>query len=595
MEKTRNFCIIAHIDHGKSTLADRLLEFTGSIDQRAMRAQVLDDMELERERGITIKSHAIQMHYTYKGERYKLNLIDTPGHVDFSYEVSRAVASCEGALMVIDASQGIEAQTLANLDLALKNNLTIIPILNKIDLPNARVEKISEEVATLLGCPQASIILASGKDGTGIEETLQAIVKQIPPPKGDPQAPLQAMVFDAIYDPFRGVKVYFRIFNGTIHTKEKILFLQSQRKYQIEEIGILTYTPTATQDLQAGDVGYLLANIREARQIKIGDTITNAKYPCEKAIAGFSEVTPMVFAGIYPTSARAFNNLRKALEKLQLNDASLTCHPETSNALGLGFRCGFLGMLHIEIIKERLARESNVEIVMTAPSVALHVTDRKSKKHIVRTPADMPPPEAIQTIEEPIVAAQIITRSDFVGQIIELCMKKRGKFKTQRYLSADRAELSFELPLSEIVFDFFDKLKSRSQGYASLEYHMKGFAPANLVKLDILVHGEKIDALSTIVHRDSAYEIGKKICERAQDIIPRQLFQVAIQAAIGSNVIARTTLKAFKKDVTAGLYGGDVSRKKKQKAAQKAGDKNMRAKVKIKVAPDAYLKLMRVD
>ena len=594
MKNIRNFCIIAHIDHGKSTLADRLLEATKAIDPKMMRAQLLDDMDLEREKGITIKSHAVQMQYTHKGEKYILNLIDTPGHVDFSYEVSRSVAACEGALMVVDAAQGVEAQTLANLHLAMEHGLEIIPVLNKIDLPGARVEEIGEEVAQLLGCDPKEIIHASAKDGIGITEILEALVERIPPPKGDPEGPLQAMIFDATYDPFRGVKAFFRIFNGSLQHKEAICFLQTKQQYTVEEIGLLTYTPTPKAALHAGNVGYLLANVKEAKEVKIGDTITHVARPCAQAVAGFTEPRPMVFAGIYPISNQGYDTLRKALEKLQLNDASLVWHPEKSPALGFGFRCGFLGMLHMEITKERLAREAQVEIIMTTPSVALQVMDQKGVVHLVRTPAEMPSPELIQSIEEPMVEAQILTKAAFVGKIITLCMEKRGTFQDQRYLSSDRVELIFELPLSEIVFDFFDKLKGISQGYASLEYKPSGFVAANLVKLDILVKGEKIDALSSIVHRDNAYLLGKKICEKAKDMIPRHLFEVPIQAAIGSKVIARTTIKAFRKDVTAKLYGGDFSRKQKLLTAQKKGKKLMKQIGKVNLPADVFLHLLKV-
>ena len=580
--RTRNFCIIAHIDHGKSTLADRLLEVTQTVAKKNMRAQLLDDMDLERERGITIKSHAIQMRYHHQGEPYILNLIDTPGHVDFSYEVSRAVAACEGALMVIDAAQGIEAQTLANLDLALSQNLAIIPVLNKVDLPNARSDEVSEEIIQLLDCKKEDIIHASAKEGIGIHEILQAIITNIPPPKGDATAPLQAMVFDALYDPFRGVKVYFRIFNGTLRQKDPIQFFQTKKKYQTEEIGILTQTLTPKSTLRAGDVGYLTANIKQAKEVKIGDTLTHAHTPCEKPIEGFAEVKPMVFAGIYPVANNEYENLRKAIEKLQLNDAALVWQPETSQALGFGFRCGFLGMLHMEIVKERLARESNIDIIMTSPSVSLRIMDKHGKLHIVHTPAEMPDPGQIQSIEEPIVEVNIITQSHFIGRIMELCIQKRGIFKNQIHLSANRVELIYKIPLGEIVFDFFDRLKSISQGYASLEYQAAGFSPSNLVKLDILIHGEKVDALATIVHRDSAYYIGKRMCEKAQELIPKHLFEIPIQAAINQKIIARTTLKALRKNVTEGLYGGDISRKKKQLAAQKKGKKRMKLIGKVR-------------
>ncbi len=593
MKNIRNFCIIAHIDHGKSTLADRLLEVTATIDKKDMRAQVLDNMDLEREKGITIKSHAIRMSYCYKGETYMLNLIDTPGHVDFSYEVSRSVAACEGALMVVDAQQGVEAQTIANLDLALTHDLTVIPVLNKIDLPSARIEEVSHEIIQLLGCTSEEILHVSAKSGFGTETLLTHIIEKIPPPAGDVHAPLQAMVFDAVYDPFRGVKSYFRIFNGTLHKKESVKFLQTDNTYQVEEIGFLTNKEVPVATLSAGEVGYMLANIKQSKEIKIGDTITSETNPCAKAIAGFEEVRPMVFAGIYPVTGLEYDGLQRALEKLQLNDASLIFQPESSAALGSGFRCGFLGMLHMEIIKERLARESDIEIIMTTPSVELRVTDTKGEIRIIRTAVEMPAPERIQVLEEPIVQAQIITKTEFIGKIIELCIKKRAVFKNQIHLSADRAELLFHIPLSEIIFDFFDKLKSISRGYASFEYQPIGFEPASLVKLDILFNGEKVDALSSIVHRDSAYAIGKKICEKAKDIIPRHLFEVPIQASIGNKVIARVTIKALRKDVTAKLYGGHVERKKKLLEAQKKGKKRMKAIGKVQVPPETFLHLLK--
>ena len=594
MKHTRNFCIIAHIDHGKSTLADRLLEATGTIEKKHMRNQLLDDMDLERERGITIKSHAIQMRYPYAGTMYTLNLIDTPGHVDFSYEVSRSVAACEGALMVVDTQQGVEAQTIANLDLALKHDLTIIPVLNKVDLPHARIEEVTAEILQLLGCEKEAIIHTSGKTGFGVPCLLEAVVRHIPPPVGDVHAPLQAMVFDAAYDAFRGIKTYFRIFNGCLRKKDLVQFLKTGKQYTAEEIGVLTNTNVPKDMLQAGDVGYLVSNIKEAKEIKIGDTFTLVDRPCEKPVAGFSEVKAMVFAGIYPVSANEYNNLRKALEKLQLNDASLTWQPESSLALGVGFRCGFLGMLHMEIVKERLARESNMDIIMTMPSVQLKVTDRQGKKHVIHTAAEMLPYAQIASIEEPVVQAQIITKTDFLGKVIELCMHRRGVFKNQIHLSVHRVELIFVLPLSEIVFDFFDKLKSVSSGYASLEYQFLGFEKANLVRLDILLHGEKVDALSSVVHEDKAYTIGKKICEKAKEIIPRQLFDVAVQAAVKGKIVARVTIKALRKDVTAGLYGGHIERKKKVLEAQKRGKKRMKAIGKVKVPPDVFLHLLKV-
>ena len=595
MKEIRNFCIIAHVDHGKSTLADRLLEKTGTLDENKMCAQVLDNMDLERERGITIKSHAIQMQYDHKGASYTLNLIDTPGHVDFSYEVSRSVAACEGALVVVDATQGIEAETIAKMDLVRKHNLTTIPVLNKIDLPNARVEEIAETLVQLLDCREEDIILASGKEGIGVEDILQAIIERIPPPTGDVEAPLQAMVFDATYDPFRGVRIYFRVFNGSMEQKDHITLLQSPKDYQIEELGILQYEPLPQKKLEAGNIGYLTARIREAKEIKIGDTITHRDRPCAEAIKGFAEVVPMVFAGIFPVVNGEYEALKKALEKLQLNDASLIWHPESSKALGFGCRCGFLGMLHMEIVKERLAREGNIQIIMTMPSVALRVIDLQGKEHTIRTPAEMLPAQQIKEIQEPIVAVKILTRSDFIGPIMELCIKKRGAFQDQHYLSSSRTLLNFMIPLSEVAFDFFDKLKSISQGYASLEYTPAGFQKANLVKLDLLIHGDRIDALSAIVHRDSAYQIGKKMCANAKEMIPSHLFEVSIQASIGQKIIARVNVRAYRKDTIGHLYGGDRTRKDKLLKAQKKGKKLMKQLGKVNVPPALFLKLLKVD
>ncbi|MEM9737647.1 MAG: translation elongation factor 4 [Bacteroidota bacterium] len=595
MQNIRNFCIIAHIDHGKSTLADRLLESTGTIDKREMRAQLLDDMDLERERGITIKSHAIQMKYPKDGEVYTLNLIDTPGHVDFSYEVSRAVAACEGALLVVDAAQGIEAQTLSNLYLALEQDLTIIPILNKIDLPNARVTDISEEIIELLGCTPDEIIQASAKEGIGIDHILEAILQRIPAPQGDPTAPLQAMVFDASYNPFRGVEVYLRLFNGTLYTRDLVRFMQTSKHYTAEEIGILQKRRIPHATLKAGDVGYLTANIRQAKEVKVGDTLTHVANPCLEPIGGFTEVQPMVFAGLYPVANNEYETLRKALEKLQLNDASLTWRPEKSAALGFGFHCGFLGMLHMDIVSERLTREASLEVIITVPSVELRITDTKDKIHIVQKPTDMLPPEIIKLIEEPMVQATIMTHTRYVGSIMTLCIEKRGVFKNQLHLSSDRVELIFHLPLGEIVFDFYDQLKSISSGYASLDYRPLGFVPAKLVKLDVLLNGDKIDALSTIVHRDRAHELGKKICEKAKDIIPPHMFEVRIQAAIGTKVVARSSIKARRKDVTAKLYGGDVTRKKKLLEAQKRGKQRMRQVGNVRMPKGAFLSILRVN
>ncbi|MGB0356773.1 MAG: translation elongation factor 4 [Cytophagales bacterium] len=595
MKQIRNFSIIAHVDHGKSTLADRLLEVTGTLEKKEMRAQVLDDMDLERERGITIKSHAIQMMHEHEGASYILNLIDTPGHVDFSYEVSRSLAACEGALVLVDATQGIEAETIAKIDLVRKHNLASIPILNKIDLPSARIEEISDALVQLLGCQEDDIILASGKSGIGIEEILSAIIDRIPPPAGDASAPLQAMVFDASYDPFRGVKVYFRVFNGTLQHKDYIRFFQAKKNYQVEEIGILKYEPLPQKVLKAGDIGYLTARIREAKEIKIGDTITHRDQPCEVPIKGFEEVAPMVFSTIFPVVNGEYESLKKALEKLQLNDASLIWHPESSQALGFGCRCGFLGMLHMEIIKERLARESNVPIIMTMPSVALRVLDIKGEQHTIRTPAEMIPAAQIKEIQEPIVAVKVLTQASFVGPIMELCMKKRGVFKDQHYLSTTRVVLGFMIPLSEVVFDFFDRLKSISQGYASLEYTPAGFRKADLVKLDLLIHGKRIDALSVIVHREKTYQIGRKMCTNAKEIIPRHMFEVSVQAVIGQKVIARANVKPFRKDMLAGIYGGHRERKDKLLDKQKAGKARMKQIGKVNVPPDLFLKLLKVD
>lgn len=590
MKHIRNFSIIAHIDHGKSTLADRLLEMTNTIDKKDMRAQLLDDMELERERGITIKSRAIQMEY--KG--YILNLIDTPGHVDFSYEVSRAVAACEGALLIVDATQGIEAQTLSNLYLALDQDLTIIPVLNKIDLPSARPQEVGEEIVALLGCKKEEIIEASAKEGKGIDAILEAIIERIPPPKGNEDGHLQAMVFDAKYDAYRGVEIYVRIFNGVLRTKDAVTFMQTGERYIAEEIGTLKDKSIPKPMLKAGDVGYLTGNIRKASEVKVGDTMTHVGNSREAAVGGFTEVKPMVFAGIYPLMNSEYEALRKAMEKLQLSDSSLTWRPENSAALGFGFHCGFLGMLHMDIVRERLSREAGLEVIITVPSVELWVRDTAGEKHMVRKPTEMLAPELIQKIEEPIVHVSIITRAAFIGSIMTLCMDKRGIFKNQNYLSADRVELEFHLPLAEIVFDFYDKLKSLSSGYASLDYRPIGFHAAKLVKLDVLLNGDRVDALSCIVHRDRAHALGKRICEKAKDIIPPHMFEIRIQAAVAGKIVARTTLKAKRKDVIAGLYGGDVTRKKKLLEAQKKGKKRMRQIGNVRLPKDAFLSLLQI-
>ena len=595
MKNIRNFCIIAHIDHGKSTLADRLLEFTQTVDKRQMQAQLLDDMDLERERGITIKSHAIQMLYPYKGEQYVFNLIDTPGHVDFSYEVSRSIAACEGALLLVDASQGIEAQTISNLYLALGNDLEIIPVLNKVDLPGAMPEEVKDEMVDLLGCKREDIIHASGKAGIGIQEILDAVVERIPSPKGDPQAPLQALIFDSVFNSFRGIEVYFRIYNGTLAKGDKVKFMATGKEYWADEIGILKLEQEPQQSMGAGNVGYLISGIKEAKEVKVGDTITHTQNPCEKAIQGFEDVKPMVFAGIYPVDTSEFEELRNSMEKLQLNDASLVWEPETSAALGFGFRCGFLGMLHMEIVQERLEREFDMTVITTVPSVQFRAHTTKGELIIVNAPSELPEPNYLDYVEEPFIKAQIITKADYVGGIIGLCMDKRGLMKNQVYLTTDRVELSFELPLSEIVFDFFDKLKTISRGYASLDYELIGFRESSMVKLDIMLNGDKVDALSAIVHRDKAYEWGKRLCEKLKELIPRQMFEIAVQAAIGAKVIARETVKAMRKDVLAKCYGGDISRKRKLLEKQKKGKKRMRQVGNVEIPQEAFMAVLKLD
>ena len=595
MKNIRNFCIIAHIDHGKSTLADRLLEFTSTVDKRQMQAQLLDDMDLERERGITIKSHAIQMVYPYKGEQYVFNLIDTPGHVDFSYEVSRSIAACEGALLLVDASQGIEAQTISNLYLAMGNDLEIIPVLNKVDLPGAMPEEVKDEMVDLLGCKREDIIHASGKAGIGIQEILDAVVERIPAPKGDPNSPLQALIFDSVFNSFRGIEVYFRIYNGTLSKGDKVKFMATGKEYWADEIGILKLEQEPQQTMYAGNVGYLISGIKEAREVKVGDTITQAQNPCEKAIQGFEDVKPMVFAGIYPVETSEFEELRSSMEKLQLNDASLVWEPETSAALGFGFRCGFLGMLHMEIVQERLEREFDMTVITTVPSVQFRAYTTKGELIIVNAPSELPEPNYLDYVEEPFIKAQIITKADYVGGIIGLCMDKRGVMKNQVYLTTDRVELSFELPLSEIVFDFFDKLKTISRGYASLDYELIGFRESTMVKLDIMLNGDKVDALSAIVHRDKAYEWGKRLCEKLKELIPRQMFEIAVQAAIGAKVIARETVKAMRKDVLAKCYGGDISRKRKLLEKQKKGKKRMRQVGNVEIPQEAFMAVLKLD
>lgn len=594
MKNIRNFCIIAHIDHGKSTLADRLLELTKTIDKRQMQDQVLDDMDLEKERGITIKSHAIQMDYEYKGEKYILNLIDTPGHVDFSYEVSRSIASCEGALLVVDASQGIQAQTISNLFMALEHNLTIIPILNKVDLPSANVEEVKDQIVDLLGCSREEILLASGKTGFGVDKILEAIVERIPPPSGDPNAPLQALIFDSVFNSFRGVIAYFRIFNGTLRKGDKVKFFNTGNEYIAEEIGILKLNLVPKEELFAGNVGYIVTGIKQASEVKVGDTITHANNPAPQAIKGFEDVKPMVFAGIYPVDTEDYEDLRSSMEKLKLNDASLTWEPESSAALGFGFRCGFLGMLHMEIVQERLEREFNMNVIITVPNVSYLVHTTSGETLTVNNPSDLPPPAKIAYIEEPYIKANIITKSEYVGAVMKLCIDKRGTLISQNYLTTDRVELVFEMPLGEIVFDFYDRLKSISRGYASFDYHPIGYREADLVKLDILLNGEPVDALSALIHRSNAYEFGKKMCEKLKELIPRQQFEIPIQAAIGSKIIARETIKALRKDVTAKCYGGDISRKRKLLEKQKEGKKRMRQVGKVEIPQSAFMAVLKL-
>ncbi|WKN30285.1 translation elongation factor 4 [Porifericola rhodea] len=600
MKNIRNFCIIAHIDHGKSTLADRLLEYTGSITEREMQAQLLDNMDLERERGITIKSHAIQMNYQYKKEGEKdstfvFNLIDTPGHVDFSYEVSRSIAACEGALLIVDAAQGVQAQTISNLYLALEHDLEIIPVLNKIDLPGAMIEEVSDQIIDLIGCDKEDIIHASAKEGIGVKEILDAIVERVPHPVGDPDEPLQAMIFDSVFNPFRGVEVYFRIFNGQISKGDKVKFVNTGKTYEADEIGVLKLVQQPEKTIGAGNVGYLISGIKVAKEVKVGDTITHVEKPCSKAVSGFENVKPMVFAGIYPVDTSEFEELRASMEKLQLNDASLVWEPETSAALGFGFRCGFLGMLHMEIVQERLEREFDMTVITTVPSVRFHAVMKDEEVKQVSAPSEMPDPTELSHIEEPFIRAQIITKSDYIGNIIELCMEKRGIIKNQVFLTQDRVELSFELPLAEIVFDFFDKLKTLSRGYASLDYQPIGYRQSNMVKLDILLNGDKVDALSAIVHRDKAYEWGKRLCEKLKELIPRQMFEIAVQAAIGTKVIARESVKAMRKNVLAKCYGGDISRKRKLLEKQKKGKKRMRQVGNVEIPQEAFMAVLKLD
>lgn len=595
MKNIRNFCIIAHIDHGKSTLADRLLQQTGTVSDRDMQNQLLDNMDLERERGITIKSHAIQMNHKHDGEDYILNLIDTPGHVDFSYEVSRSIAACEGALLIVDASQGIEAQTISNLYLALDHDLEIIPVLNKIDLPGAMPEEVTDQIVEMLGCDPEEVIHASGKEGIGIDKILEAILERIPSPKGDPEAPLQAMIFDSQFNSFRGIEVIFRVLNGSISKGDKVKFVNTGKTYDADEIGILKLEQEPRKSISAGNVGYLISGIKVAKEVKVGDTITHVHRPCQNVIKGFEDVKPMVFAGIYPVDTTEYEELRNSMEKLQLNDASLVWEPETSAALGFGFRCGFLGMLHMEIIQERLEREFDMTVITTVPSVQFHAVKTDDSKKDINAPSEMPEPNTISHIEEPFIRAQIISKAEYVGSIIALCMDKRGVIKNQVYLTSDRVELTFELPLSEIVFDFFDKLKTISRGYASLDYELIGFRRSTMVKLDVMLNGEKVDALSAIVHRDKAYDWGKRLCEKLKELIPRQMFEIAIQASIGTKIIARESVKAMRKNVLAKCYGGDISRKRKLLEKQKKGKKRMRNVGNVEIPQEAFMAVLKLD
>ena len=595
MKKTRNFCIIAHIDHGKSTLADRMLEITNTLTARDMENQVLDSMDLEKEKGITIKSHAIQMDYVYKGEKYVLNLIDTPGHVDFSYEVSRAIASCEGALLVVDATQGIQAQTISNLYLAIEHDLEIIPVLNKIDVESAMVDVVTDQVVDLLGCKPEEILLASGKTGEGVKGVLDAIVERVPAPTGDPDAPLQALIFDSVFNSFRGIIAYFKVMNGSIKPGDKVKFVSTGKEYDADEIGVLKMKMHPRQEIPCGSVGYIISGIKTAVEVKVGDTITHVDRPCAEAIAGFEEVKPMVFAGMYPVETDQYEELRASLEKFQLNDASLVFEPESSLALGFGFRCGFLGLLHLEIVQERLFREFGMDVITTVPNVSYKVYTTQGECLDVHNPSGLPPATLIDRIEEPYIRAQVISRSDYYGPIMKLCLDKRGILINQHYLTADRLELTYEMPLSEIVFDFYDKLKSISKGYASFDYHVVGFKEAKLVKLDILLNGDPADALSTLIHADHAYDFGRKMCEKLKELIPRQQFDIAIQAAVGAKIIARETVKAVRKDVTAKCYGGDITRKRKLLEKQKQGKKRMRQIGTVEVPQSAFMAVLKLD
>jgi len=595
MKNIRNFCIIAHIDHGKSTLADRLLEVTGTVTEREAQNQLLDDMDLERERGITIKSHAIQMEYMLNDQEYILNLIDTPGHVDFSYEVSRSIAACEGALLIVDAAQGIQAQTISNLYLALENNLEIIPVLNKIDLPSSDPEVVKDQIIDLIGCKEEEIIPASAKTGFGIESILKAIIGRIPAPEGDPCAPLQAMIFDSVYNSFRGIEAYFKIINGTMKKGDEVQFMATGKTYYADEIGALKLRQKAMNMLSVGEVGYLISGIKDAREVKVGDTITLKDKPSEDAVRGFEDVKPMVFAGIYPVDTEDYEELRNSMEKLQLNDASLTFEPESSAALGFGFRCGFLGMLHMEIIQERLEREFDMIVITTVPNVSYFAYTTKGEKLSIHNPSDLPDPSTMDYVEEPFIRAQIITKSDYVGAVMSLCIEKRGVLTNQVYLTTDRVELTFEMPLGEIVFDFYDKLKSISRGYASFDYFPLEYRQSNLAKLDILLNGDQVDALSALIHRDNAYTLGKKICMKLKELIPRQQFDIAIQSAIGSKIISRETVKAVRKDVTARCYGGDITRKRKLLEKQKKGKKKMRQIGSVEVPQSAFMAVLKLD
>jgi GTP-binding protein LepA len=597
MKNIRNFCIIAHIDHGKSTLADRLLDFTGTVTAREQKAQLLDSMDLERERGITIKSHAIQMDYTHNGEQYILNLIDTPGHVDFSYEVSRSIAACEGALLIVDAAQSIQAQTISNLYLALENDLEIIPVLNKVDLPSANPEEVTDDIVDLLGCDPEDVIHASGKTGFGVDKILEAIINKIPAPKGNPDAPLQALIFDSVYNSYRGIETYFRVFNGEIKKGQEIKFVATGKNYFADEVGTLKLTQVVKKSVKTGDVGYLITGIKTAKEVKVGDTITDFANPTQEIIEGFEDVKPMVFAGIYPVDTEDYEELRSSMEKLQLNDASLVFQPESSAALGFGFRCGFLGMLHMEIIQERLEREFDMTVITTVPNVSYHAFTKKNPEELIllNNPTDLPDPSRLDRVEEPFIKASIITKSDFVGQVMSLCIEKRGQIINQTYLTTQRVELIFEMPLAEIVFDFYDRLKTVSKGYASFDYHPIGMRESKLVRVDILLNAQPVDALSALLHADNAYSIGKKIVEKLKELIPRQQFDIPIQAAIGAKIIARETTKALRKDVTAKCYGGDISRKRKLLEKQKKGKKRMRQVGNVEIPQEAFMAVLKLN